>query len=562
MSKRGGRIKAKVGPDRRERLAAGVLGFAAFVRARTGWQRYGLAALAGVGSAGAMAPAYAAPLLFLTFPLLIWLVDGTQGERRGLWIATLVGGAFGFGFFLAGLYWVGFAFLVDEETFGWMIPFVEIFLSAGLALFVAAVVALTRALGGDGWPRILLFAAVWTISEWLRGHILTGFPWNLMGYAWGSLLPMMQGAAYVGVYGLSFITVLAASSAALAGDPEERVRGVDLRIVPALSVLALFLLGLLGTIRLGLHPSANVEHVKLRIVHAAIPQRQIDDPAMREPIFANYLALTARPGLADVSAVIWPEAAVPFPLSRDPAALDAVAQTLPDDTVLLTGALRVTRARNPDQPPSVFNSLHALDGEGRILVTYDKAHLVPFGEYLPMEKTLEALGLTKLTGGLGSFARGPGPRTLAVPGLPPFGPLICYEVIFPHALLDPALRPGWLVNVTDDSWFGSGAGPRQHFAAARMRSIEEGLPLVRAANRGISAIIDPVGRIVASAAPDKVGVLDGPLPNALPRTLYGRLGDLLACVFVALASALALLGARRRKLGKLLARAVGPASVP
>jgi apolipoprotein N-acyltransferase len=558
MSRRVGRAKAK-GHARRERLVAGALGIAGWVRARKGWQRYGLAVAAGTLSAGAMAPAYAAPLLFLTLPTLLWLVDGTVGVRHGILKAALLGEAFGFGFFLAGLYWVGRAFLVDADTFGWMIPFVELLLPLGLGLFVAAVTAATRALSAEGWPRVLLFAGFWTLCEWIRGHILTGFPWNLLGYSWGSLLPMMQGAAYFGVYGLSFLTALGAASVALAGDREERVRGLDLRVAPAVAIIVLFVLGLAGALRLGLHKRADVADVRLRIVHAALDQRKIDDPAMREPIFANYLALTARPGLDHVTTVIWPEAAVPFPLSRDPAALDAVAQTLPAQTVLLTGALRVAR-HAADDMPAVFNSMHALDGEGRILVTYDKAHLVPFGEYLPLEKTLEALGLSKLTGGLGSFARGPGPRTLSVPGAPPFGPLICYEIIFPHAVLDPEQRPAWFVNITDDSWFGTGAGPRQHFAAARMRGIEEGLPVIRAANRGISAIIDPAGRIVAAAAPESVGVLDGPLPRAMPRTLYSRVGDMPAAGFVFLSLGMGLWGARRRKIGKLVTRALHSSS--
>jgi apolipoprotein N-acyltransferase len=541
--------------ERSKRLATGAAGIAGLFRGLSGVTRYAVALGAGVLSAGAMAPLYAAPVLYVTIPVLIWLVDGAGTGRRGIRRAALIGEIFGFGFFLAGLYWIGNAFLVDVKTFGWMIPFVAILLPAGLGLFPAAALAASRALWCEGWPRILLFTVFWIAAEWLRGHILTGFPWNLMGYAWGSLLPMLQSVSWWGIYGLSFVTVLTASSVALAGDTEERVGGFDLRLVPAVGLAALLLLGAIGQLRLLLEEPQYVEGVKLRIVHAAVDQAKIDDPAMREPIFANYLALTARPGLDTVTHVIWPEAAVPFVLSRDPAALDAIGQTLPDETVLITGAIRMQHGSG-GAPPLYFNSLHALDGEGRILVTYDKAHLVPFGEYLPLSGLLERLGLMKLAGNLGSFARGTGPRTLAVPGAPPFGALICYEIIFPGAVVDPAVRPGWLVNVTDDSWFGSGTGPYQHFESARVRAIEEGIPVVRAANKGVSAIIDPLGRLVAVASPASVGVLDGGLPRALPQTLYIRTGNALLLAFTILASIFGVMGARRRIISGLVTRAL------
>ena len=540
----------------RQRLASGIAGMAGFIRGLTGVARYGLALGAGVVSAGAMAPLYAAPALFVTLPLLVWLVDGAGEGRRGIWRAALIGELFGFGYFLAGLYWIGNAFLVDAATFGWMIPFVAVLLPAALALFVAAPVAASRALWCEGWPRIMLISGFWIVAEWLRGHILSGFPWNLMGYAWGSLLPMLQSVSLWGIYGLSFVTVLAATSVALAGDSEELCGGFDLRFLPALAIGGLVLLATFGQFRLLLEDPGYVEGVKLRVVHAAIDQDKIDDPAMREPIFANYLALTARPGLDTVTHVVWPEAAVPFILSRDPAALDAIAQTLPDDAVLITGALRLQHGVGT-APPQFYNALHAVDGEGHILLTYDKAHLVPFGEYLPMEKLLTRLGLNKLAGGLGSFARGPGPRTLAAPGAPPFGALICYEIIFPGGVVDPTVRPGFLVNVTDDSWFGTGTGPYQHFESARVRAIEEGLPVVRAANKGVSAVIDAVGRLVITSSPASVGVLDAALPRALAPTLYAKVGDTIAFLLVLSALILGSIGARQRVISKLVTRALG-----
>lgn len=543
--------------DQARHLAVGVAGIALFVRSLSGVWRYGLALALGAISAGALAPLYAAPILFLTMPLLVWLLDGTGHGREALLRTALIGEAFGFGFFLCGLYWIGHAFLVDAATFGWMIPFVAVLLPAGLALFVVAALTAARAVWCEGWPRIVVLSAFWTIGEWLRGHILSGFPWNLIGYSWGSLLPMLQSTAWWGIYGLSFVTMLATSSVALAGDMETRLKGFDMRLVPAVAIVGLFLLGCAGQLRLVLHETQFVEGPKLRVVHGALDQAKIDDPTMQQPIFAGYLALTAKPGLETITHVIWPEAAVPFVLSRDAAALDAIGETLPDQTVLLTGSLR---AEHDAKGERYFNTLHGLDGDGRILVTYDKSHLVPFGEYLPLAGLLERLGIAKLIG-IGSFASGPGPRTLSVPGAPPFGALICYEIIFPGAVTDPVLRPGWLLNLTDDSWFGTGTGPHQHFETARVRAIEEGLPVVRAANKGISAVIDSVGRIVALSSPASVGIIDSGLPTAMPPTLYARWGDWPVAALVLLASILGVTAARKQSISKLVSRAVNK-SVP
>lgn len=501
---------------------AHVASIAAHVRALGPWSRLGLAILAGGASAGAMAPVHAFPVLFVTLPLLIWLIDGAGEGATGIRRAAIVGWGFGFGFFLCGLYWVGFAFLVDADHFAWMIPFVAVLLPTGLGLFPAGTAALARAFWAPGPARIYAFAGLWSLSEWLRGHVLTGFPWNLLGYSWSHVLPMLQTAAFVGIYGLSLITTLAAASLALLGDsevqPNKRLR------IPLILLLSLVLLFGLGLARV---ESAKVDFVPgiwLRIIQARIDQELISDSAMSVPIVARYLALTAAPGLNRVTDVVWPEAAITFPLESAPQARANIASVLGSNTVLITGALRVARA-SESAPYDVFNSMHAL-ADGEIVSTYDKAHLVPFGEYLPLQGFLERIGLEQLAGDLGSFARGPGPRTLRIPGAPPVGPLICYEIIFPDAVIDSADRPAWLVNLTDDSWFGSGAGPLQHFDAARVRAIEEGLPVVRAANKGVAAIIGPKGEIVASSPPRAVGALDGPLPEADAATLYARFGDL------------------------------------
>lgn len=496
---------------------------AAHVRTLGPVWRFLLALVAGGASAGALAPLHGLPVLFVTLPLFVWLIDGAGEGARGVRRAGVAGFAFGFGFFLCGLYWIGFAFLVDSDQFAWMIPFVAVLLPAGLGLFPAFTAAFARLLFWSTGPaRVFAFAGLWSLSEWLRGHVLTGFPWNLLGYGWAKALPMLQMSAYVGIYGLSLVTTLAAASFALLGDseiaPQKRLR-IPLAFLAALAILFAF-----GLARLdGVQPR-NVEGVWLRIVQARVDQALIADSTMGGAIFTRYLSLSSEPGLNRVTHIVWPEAGIPFPLEESREAQADIASALGKDTVLLTGTPRL--ARNADGTAlDVFNSMAIVMG-GAIVATYDKSHLVPFGEYLPMQRFLERLGLAQLTGNLGSFARGPGARTLAIPGAPPVGPLICYEIIFPNAAVDGAHRPAWLVNLTDDSWFGNGAGPLQHFDAARVRAIEEGLPVVRAANKGVAAIIGPKGEMVAKSPQGAVGALDGPLPMADPATPYARVGDL------------------------------------
>jgi apolipoprotein N-acyltransferase len=284
-----------------------------------------------------------------------------------------------------------------------------------------------------------------------------------------------------------------------------------------------------------------VPGVHLRLVQPDIPQSLKWDPALRERHFQRTLELTRAPGFSGRTHIIWPETATPFAMAGDAARRLAIASAVPSGGLLITGAPRVEV--EPGRPIRVWNSLHAIDGGGAIVATYDKFHLVPFGEYVPFRRIL---GFINLIPGAVDFTAGPGPRTLAPPGLPRLSPLICYEAIFPAHVLDSADRPGWLLNLTNDAWFGLSSGPYQHFAAARFRAVEEGLPLVRAANNGISAIVDAYGRVVVELGLGRSGVLDGDLPRALPRTPYARFGDaiVLAIGLVLLAPA-----ALRRRRG-------------
>jgi apolipoprotein N-acyltransferase len=514
-----------------------------------GWQRAGVAFGAGAASALAMAPFHAWPILFATLPVLVWLIDGAAAGRLGrTFSAAVAGWWFGFGYFLAGLYWVGIAFLVDAKTFGWLMPFAVIGLPAGLALFMALGAAIASLLWTRGAARILALAAAFTMTEWLRGHVLTGFPWNTLGYALAAPLPLAQGASVIGLWGLTFLAVaIFASPVTLTDDPADTKRPW---LAPILAGLMLAALGIYGSVRLSTTSTAFVDGVRLRIMQPNLPQDVKFNYAAKQQVMDRYLSLSAQAAgtdgraLAHVTHLIWPESAFPFLLAREPDALAQIADLLPPGTVLITGAARAA-AQSAGGPLQAHNSVYAIDHDGSVLAIYDKVHLVPFGEYLPFQRLLESFGLMQLTKVPGGFTPGDRRRLFRVAGAPPATPLICYEIIFPGEIVPPGDRPGWMLNVTNDGWFGRSTGPYQHFQHARLRAIEEGLPLVRAANTGISAIVDPLGRIVGSLPLGTAGVLDAGLPERLAATPFLRLGSWPTLVFILLAISVC---ARSRKV--------------
>jgi apolipoprotein N-acyltransferase len=505
-----------------------------------GWRRAAIAFCAGALSVLALAPVNAWPMLFLTFPVLVLLLDGSgAGALGGIGSAAIAGWCFGFGYFLAGLYWVGFAFLVDVKTFGWLLPFAVIGLPAGLALFPALGFALARALWTRGPARLLTLALALTASEWLRGHLLSGFPWNAFGYALTGPLMLAQGSALVGLWGLTFFAVyLFASPAVLADDPADHGR---VWLAPALALGLLAALAAYGAVRLAQAPAGFVPGVRLRIMQPNLPQDEKFNYSAKQQVMNRYLALSERAGssgsagLKDVTHLIWPESAFPFFLLREPDALAQIAALLANRTVLITGGARIAEPAPDAQTLRAFNSIYVIDRDGSILTVYDKVHLVPFGEYLPFQGLLESLGFMQLTKVQGGFLAGDRRRALALKDTPPFLPLICYEIIFPDEAVPKAERPGWLLNVTNDGWFGNSSGPYQHFQQARVRAIEHGLPLVRAANTGISAVVDPFGRILEQLPLGTEGVIDAGLPERLEPTLYLRGGDILVKVLFGLA---------------------------
>ncbi len=510
------RIDAAVQPAATARLAAVLAGIAARLAALTGWRRAAAAWMLGAIATLAMPPVGAAPVLVLVFPPLVWLLDGVR-TRFGAFAA---GWWFGFGYLLVGLYWVGVALTVDLERFFWFLPLATAALPAGLAVFAGLAVLVYRQLPVAGVGRPVGFALCWALAEWLRGHILTGFPWNLVGYTWVDWLPVIQSVSVIGIYGLSLLTVLAASLPAAMIDREGNWSRAGL----AATVAALALFGAIaaaGAVRLAGTETAFHSDVRLRLVQPNIRQADKWDPEQWVANFRLHLDLSAARGGAPVTHVVWPETAVTSLLGQDEAARRAIGSVTPPGSVTITGA---PRGAPPGEPPQYWNSLFAIGGDGTVVAAYDKFHLVPFGEYMPLR---DVLPIDRVVPGEFDYSAGPGPETLELPGLPPVSPLICYEAIFPGEVTAPhGPRPQWLLNITNDAWYGETAGPHQHFAIARTRAVEEGLPLVRVATTGISGVVDSHGRLTARLGLGQRGVVDALLPVDLGApTIYSRWGD-------------------------------------
>lgn len=498
-------------------MAATLDSIGTLLRALTGWRRLWAAFVAGALSALSFAPFGIFPFLLLSFAVLVLLIDGAAQGRRPVCNAAIAGWAFGFGQFLVGLYWVGYAFLVDSADHLWQLPFIALILPGGLALFIALAAAVSAYGWRPGWQRVFLFAACYAAAEWLRGNILTGFPWDVPGYGWAASLAVLQSVSIVGIYGLSLLTILFGASLALMAAPE-RTKAWP---VPAALTILFVLIWIGGAWRLNT-VIPDVPGVRLRLVQPDVPQQDKYIPSQRAQHWRELMDLSRAKNGPPPTHIIWPEAAPPFLLARNGEALDDIALLTSDRRVLMTGAVRVDVL--PDREPQFFNSFYIFAHGGQLLHTYDKFHLVPFGEYVPA--FLRKLGLGNVVNIPGSFGFGSGPQTFPVPGAPPVGPLICYEILFPGEVTAKD-RPQWLVNVTDDSWFGppSSSGPYQHLLIARVRAIEEGLPVARAANTGVSAVIDPLGRIVAELGSGKLGVVDSGLPVALRGTIFASLGE-------------------------------------
>lgn len=493
----------------------------------------GLALLAGFAAALAQPPFGFLPGL-LGYGLLFRLVDQRRSPRR--WrSAFALGWLAGLAYFGVSIAWLIHPFQVDAEEQGWMAPLAVGFMAAFLALFWGVAAAGYRVLAGREPWRAFLFAACLALCEWLRGHVLTGFPWDLPGESWRAGSAPSQAAALVGAYGLTWITIAAAAAPFTAFDGWGG---------KAMAFASLAMVGGLygfGVGRLANAPAPDPRALRIRIVQADVRQESKYDQRLFSSILNRYVALTAKapapPSLRPPDVVIWPEGAIPAAmddyLATGTWTKNAIAAALRPGQTLILGGYRY--GAGPGGEPVTFNSLAALalgpDGLS-VVGVYDKFRLVPFGEFMPFDSAATRWGIKRFVHVGDGFSPGPKPRPLRLPGLPAAQPLICYESLFPGFTREGAaasgVRPAWIVNISNDAWFGAGMGPRQHLNIASYRAIEEGLPMVRATPTGISGIIDAFGRIVPGErlGTGAYGVIDGPLPPALRPTLFARLGDL------------------------------------
>lgn len=466
---------------------------------------------AGVGALGALGQAPfdvpVAMLLSLTGAFILWRSEETH--------PAAVGWAFGTGYFALSLMWIVEPFLVDVKRHGWMAPFALLFLSTGLALFWAAAFRIAKVFG----PSAVSLVLCWSCAELLRAYVLTGFPWANPAQV-AVTGPISVLLAWAGPHGVTFVLL---SLAAVLSIPARSGNGAPLRLGQSVLFVA-------GAVALSVPqaraPVAETDH-RVRLIQPNAAQHLKWQPDMAQVFFERQRAFTAAPPDGSDAApdlIVWPETAIPWRLESAAPVLDDIAQAAGGATVAL-GVLRY-------EGDNLRNALAVIAPDGSVSDLYDKHHLVPFGEYMPFAGLFDRLGIGAIAASAGRFSSGPGPAMLDFGALGKAMPLICYEAVFAHGVNAMPERASFLLQVTNDAWFGAYAGPQQHLAQARMRAIEQGLPLLRAANTGISAVIDPTGRIVASLPLNEAGFVDAAIPAALPSTLYSRFGDRPVVAFI------------------------------
>ncbi|MES2814738.1 MAG: apolipoprotein N-acyltransferase [Pseudomonadota bacterium] len=470
---------------------------------------------------GAVAALGQAPLGFWWATLaglagLVWLLDRVR-DRRGAFLTGLWAGT---GYFALALNWIVEPFLIDIARHGWMAPFALALLSAGLALFWAPAALMSRLARRPALAFVVAFVAL----EWLRGVVFTGFPWAMLGHVWIGT-PLDQLAALGGPSLLSLLTLTAAVLPVV-----WRWRGA----LGAAAVLGCALAW--GLWRLA-QPMPAAGDLTLRLVQPNAEQSVKWDAARAQEFFDRLIALTAKDGPADLT--IWPETAVPYMLEYSPEVADMV--------VAASGGRPVALGIQREEAGRFYNSLRVLEGDGGETARYDKAHLVPFGEYIPFgDLAYDWFGLRAFAAQAGNtYTAGPGPRVLDLGRFGKVLPLICYEAIFPRDVNAMPDRADWILQITNDAWFGIWTGPFQHFDQARLRAIEQGLPLIRVANTGVTAVVDARGRVVDQLPFGVMDALDTRIPGALPPTPYARWGDGPLALLLAGLAGLAMIGRRR-----------------
>nr|WP_316651942.1 apolipoprotein N-acyltransferase [uncultured Gellertiella sp.] len=489
---------------------------ASWVILQWGWKRALLAIAAGAIGTIALPPLGFFAAMFVSFTLLVWLLDGAasrpeSGLTGKLRAAFMTGWLFGLGYFVGGLWWIGNALLVEADQFAWALPLAVLGLPAVLAIYFGLAAMFARLLWSEGVGRIAALAAGFAIAEWLRSWLLTGFPWNTIGYGAMPMPLMMQSAHYVGILGVTVAAVFVFSAPALIGTRRGMVPGL-------LLAAALFAAHLgYGAYRLS-EKDGPVEGkaAVIRLVQPVIDQAKKMDDGQKSAVFEEHLALTTEklPGSPEKpDIIIWPETSVPFILTDNRDALKRIADILDDNQFLVAGAVREEDA-GAGLPPRYYNSIQIIDGSGNIIGASDKVHLVPFGEYVPFESTLLGWGIKAVNEMPGGFSAAVTHRLLELPGGRRLYPLICYEAIFPDEISPEASGASALLNVTNDAWFGNSPGPYQHFQQARIRAVETGIPLIRSGNNGISALVNSRGEIISGLGLNVKGAVQATLGSS------------------------------------------------
>ncbi len=521
--------------------------------ARTPWQRRGLAVVAGAAATLAHAPLQLTLIYVASIVALIWLLDDAAQRPRRIAAAFAAGWWFGLGHMSTGLYWVSSAFLVDSDSWGplWGVPAV-LALAGGMAIFWGVGCAVAMAFWTPDVRRLPVFAVALFVTEWLRGHLFGGFPWLLPGYVWTPGEPISQLASLIGVYGLSLLTLLAAATPAAFADAQASSwRRFTPLVVAGLAVGLAWGWGEQRLARAPIDPPGAQPIV--RVADSGLSQAEKWTPRIDQEwrVLRRYLDASEPPEQSRASIVIWPEGAIPvvnFFMLENPDFMATIGRAL-GDRVLVTG---LTRRELREDGVAYFNSAAVVDGVSgvpRLSQTYDKHRLVPFGEFIPLWSLIGQLNIAPLQQIGAGFEPGPAPTRLVVPDAAPAVVLICYEAIFPGLIPRGVERPGWIISVTNDAWFGGGSGPAQHYAMARYRAIEEGLPLARAASGGTSAIVDSFGQAVVATQGRGEGV-EAQLPPALAATPWSRHGSVFLGILLVIIAGLRFLPATTEATGR------------
>jgi len=487
-----------------------------------GYKRVLLAILAGAFGVLALPPFGFFAAMFVSFTLLVWLIDGAaaapnSGVIGRLWPSFVTGWLFGFGYFVAGLWWLGHALMIDAEEFAWALPLAIFGLPAVLAIFYGLATALARIVWSDGIGRVAALSASFGLLEWARSVLFTGFPWNAIGYGMTPVPVMMQSAHIIGIMGITALSVFIFAAPALLGTKQGARIGVPLAILLFAAHLGYGAYVLYGTPK----PPATASDKSpvIRLVQPMIDQSsKMDSDADRAAIFEKHLKLSAeapKDGGRKPDIIVWPETAIPFILTDNQDALTRIADTLDDNQVLLAGAVRA-EDMGPGNQPRYYNSIYMIDGRGQIIAASDKVHLVPFGEYMPFESVLNEFGIQNVVKMPGGFSAAATRQLMTLPSGLKLYPLVCYEIIFPGEMTGDIGAANAILNITNDAWFGATPGPYQHFQQARVRAVETGLPLIRDGNSGISALVNPHGEIIAGLALNETGFIDATLDSFAP----------------------------------------------